>query len=133
MVINSNFNEPFKQIIMIKSFFTVLLSCLLLNTAIAQDSAKNIPTPNPAKKILLAEASCGKCKFGMAGDDCELAVRINGKSYYLDGASIDAFGNAHAADGFCNVIRRSKVQGRLWTTALKQATSNYYLKQPEKQ
>ena len=59
------------------------------------------------------DASCGKCKFGLAGKTCDLAVRIDGKAYYADGAGIDNFGDAHAKDGFCNAIRKAEVQGEL--------------------
>jgi hypothetical protein len=38
--------------------------------------------------------------FGMEGHGCELAVRIDGKSYFVDGSSIDSHGDAHAKDGF---------------------------------
>ena len=36
-------------------------------------------------KMLIAEASCGQCQFKMEGKGCDLAVRINGKSYFVDG------------------------------------------------
>jgi hypothetical protein len=36
----------------------------------------------------------------MEGHGCELAVRIDGKSYFVDGSSIDSHGDAHASDGF---------------------------------
>lgn len=49
----------------------------------------------------------------MNGSECELAVRINGKSYYVDGADIDSFGDAHAKDGFCNAISKAEVQGEI--------------------
>lgn len=57
------------------------------------------------------EAACGECKFGLAGSSCDLAVRIDGKAYFVDGTSIDAHGDAHASDGFCNAIRRAVVSG----------------------
>jgi hypothetical protein len=59
------------------------------------------------------DASCGKCKFGLPGKTCDLAVRIDGKAYYADGAGIDNFGDAHAKDGFCNAIRKAEVQGEV--------------------
>lgn len=59
------------------------------------------------------EASCGECKFGMAGDGCDLAVRIDGKSYYVDGAKLDDHGDAHAEDGMCNCVRKAKVTGEI--------------------
>jgi hypothetical protein len=59
----------------------------------------------------VVDASCGKCRFGISGDDCELAVRINGKAYLVDNAGINNFGDAHAKDGFCNAVRKAEVKG----------------------
>jgi hypothetical protein len=53
---------------------------------------------NPKSQIV--EASCGQYQFGMEGKACDLAVRIDGKAYFVDGTSIDSHGDAHAADGF---------------------------------
>ncbi|MBC7934927.1 MAG: hypothetical protein H7Y86_06170 [Rhizobacter sp.] len=62
----------------------------------------------------IVEASCGQCKFGMKGKTgCDLAVRINGAPYFVDGSSIDKHGDAHAKDGFCESIRKAKVSGAL--------------------
>jgi hypothetical protein len=49
----------------------------------------------------------------MAGKGCTLAVRIKGKSYFVDKANIDSFGDAHRSDGFCNAISKAKVQGEI--------------------
>lgn len=57
------------------------------------------------------EASCGICNFDMTGDDCELAIRIEGKEYYVEGSTIDEHGNAHAEDGLCNTTRKARVRG----------------------
>lgn len=65
------------------------------------------------KKVQVVEASCGQCQFGLAGTDCDLAVRIDGKAYYVDGSHIDDHGDAHATDGFCNAIRKAEVQGEV--------------------
>jgi hypothetical protein len=53
------------------------------------------------KKPQIVEASCGQCQFGMEGHGCELAVRIDGKSYFVDGSSIDSHGDAHAKMVLC--------------------------------
>jgi hypothetical protein len=64
-------------------------------------------------KTQIVEASCGECQFGMKGPACDLAVRINGKSYFVDGTSIDSHGDAHAEDGFCAAIRKAEVSGKI--------------------
>ena len=64
-------------------------------------------------KTQIVEASCGQCQFKMKGHGCELAVRIDGKPYFVDGASIDSFGDAHADDGFCASIRKAEVVGKI--------------------
>jgi len=68
---------------------------------------------NPKKRVNVVEASCGQCQFKMPGKGCTLAVRINGKAYFVDKAHIDGFGDAHAKMGFCNAIRKAKVQGEI--------------------
>ena len=81
------------------------------STAQTKEKAPN--KLDSTKKVLVAEASCGQCQFGLAGTDCDLAVRIDGKAYYVDGSHIDDHGDAHAADGFCNAIRKAEVQGEV--------------------
>ena len=62
----------------------------------------------------IMEASCGQCMFAMDEQvGCDLAVRFNQKSYFVSGAAIDDFGDAHAEDGFCNSIRKAKVKGHI--------------------
>ncbi|RYZ45087.1 MAG: hypothetical protein EOP49_25845, partial [Sphingobacteriales bacterium] len=90
----------------------ILLAVALLCSAPAfgQQQTKTAATTAQTRVV---EASCGKCKFGMGGDDCALAVRFNGKAYLVDGTSIDNFGDAHASDGFCNSIRQARVSGQV--------------------
>lgn len=59
----------------------------------------------------VVEASCGECKFGMKGDDCDLAIRWKGKGYFVDGVNQDSLGDAHGADGICETIRKARVTG----------------------
>jgi len=73
-------------------------------------AAKQDPAEEPGR---LVEASCGQCNFDLIGDGCDLAVRMDGKAYFVDGSSIDQHGDAHAADGMCNAIRRARVEGHL--------------------
>ncbi|MEM5563687.1 DUF6370 family protein [Psychroserpens sp. AS72] len=61
------------------------------------------------------ELSCGQCQFGLTSQDgCDLAVRIDDKGYFVDGADIDDFGDAHDKNtGFCEVIRTAEVSGEV--------------------
>lgn len=60
------------------------------------------------------EASCGQCKLGMAGKKgCDLAVRIDNKNYFVEGADMNQFGDAHGQDGMCNAIRKAEVSGEI--------------------
>lgn len=61
----------------------------------------------------IVETSCGECNFKMAGDDCDLAVKISGKYYFVEGSGVDEHGDAHAADGLCTVVRKAKVTGNI--------------------
>ncbi|MDO8644188.1 MAG: DUF6370 family protein [bacterium] len=63
----------------------------------------------------IVEASCGQCQFGLKAKKpgCDLAVRIDGKAYFVDGTRIDDHGDAHGPDGFCNRVRRALVTGRI--------------------
>lgn len=62
---------------------------------------------------MTVDASCGQCKLGLKGKGCSLAVRVNGKAYFVDGTDIDSHGDAHADNGFCNKIRKAQVQGEV--------------------
>lgn len=62
----------------------------------------------------IVEASCGQCQFGMKEKKgCDLAIRFEGESYFVTGTGIDDHGDAHAADGFCQRIRKAKVTGEI--------------------
>ena len=61
----------------------------------------------------IVEASCGECQFKLEGSGCDLAVRIDGKSYFVDGAKIDEHGDAHSQHGMCNAIRQARVTGEI--------------------
>ncbi len=63
----------------------------------------------------IVEASCGQCQFGMTSQKgCDLAIKIDGKAYFVDGTKIDDHGDAHnKKDGFCEVIRKAKITGKI--------------------
>lgn len=83
-------------------FLTFLL--LICISANAQDKTK----------MQIVEAACGQCQFGMKDKKgCDLAVRIEGKSYFVDGTNLDDHGDAHAEDGFCSAVRKAEVAGEI--------------------
>ena len=49
--------------------------------------------------------------FKMKGKGCSLAVKFKGENYFVDGTDIDDHGDAHDKEGFCNAIKKAKVQG----------------------
>ena len=62
----------------------------------------------------VVEAACGQCQFRMTKKSgCDLAVKIDGKSYFVDGTTIHDHGDAHADDGFCETIRQVEVKGEI--------------------
>jgi hypothetical protein len=70
---------------------------------------------NNKSKKQTVELSCGQCQFELTSQKgCDLAVRIDGKAYFIDGAHIDDFGDAHDEHtGFCEVIRKAEVTGKV--------------------
>ena len=64
-------------------------------------------------QVQTMEVACGECQFDLPGNGCNLAVRVDGKAYFVEGTGIDDHGDAHAADGFCNSVRLAEVEGTL--------------------
>jgi hypothetical protein len=95
-----------------KQLFIAVITLMFSMSAGAQEQKKDYATIDPSKKIQSAEVSCGECQFKMKGKSCHLAVRLDGKDYWVDGADVDSFGDAHDKQtGFCNAIRKADVQG----------------------
>ena len=83
----------------------ILISALLLAFSCTKKDENSV----------IAEVSCGQCQFDLhTQDGCDLAIRLDGKAYFVDGADIDDFGDAHdEKTGFCEVIRKAEVSGKL--------------------
>ena len=95
-----------------KNILLILFTCSAFSAALAQKSKAGYNTTKE-KGSQIVEASCGQCQFKMEGKSCDLAVRINGKSYFVDGTKIDDHGDAHAKDGFCEKIRKAEIKGSI--------------------
>ncbi|GAB2792802.1 hypothetical protein HNQ93_003655 [Hymenobacter luteus] len=97
-----------------KSLLLLLLtSAATVSAAQAQATTTTAAAPDPQKDVRVVQASCGQCQLGLPGKSCDLAVRFDGKAYFVDGTTIDSHGDAHAKDGFCQTIRRAEVQGKV--------------------
>lgn len=95
--------------ILIVFTFVVFFGC----TSYAQNTGIKTAKPDSTKKIETVDAACGQCQFHLPGKGCNLAIRIDGKAYFVDGTTIDEHGDAHATDGFCEAIRKAAVQGEI--------------------
>ena len=77
-------------------------------------SKTDSPKGNNISINQVVEAACGQCQFRMTEKSgCDLAVKIDGKSYFVDGTTIHDHGDAHADDGFCRAIRQAEVKGEI--------------------
>ncbi len=111
------------KIINIKTLFTLLF--LFSIVLVHAQSKKKLTKPQ------VVEVSCGQCQFGMTEKKgCDLAVRIDGKCYFIEGTSIDSHGDAHKEDGFCNAIRKAEVTGKIVNNRFK--TTSFKLLPEEK-
>ncbi|WP_231492175.1 DUF6370 family protein [Pedobacter sp. Leaf170] len=83
----------------------------------------NANTQTSPKKVItkqVVDIACGECQFKMLaspqggkGKSCDLAIRIDGKPYFVDGKNIDDFGDAHGEHGFCNAVSKAEVSGEI--------------------
>ena len=103
--------STFLTLDLMKKLFLAICMVWSFTSLCAQDSTGL--KFDPSKKSMIVEAACGQCLFQMKGKGCTLAVRIKGKSYFVEKAHIDAFGDAHDTEGFCNAISKAKVQGQV--------------------
>ena len=114
-------------------FLLTSMVCVLIGSGLlAQKTESKVAKPDPNKKIQIVEASCGECQFKLAGNGCDLAVRIDGKAYFVDGTDIDSHGDAHANDGFCKAVRKAEVQGEVVNNRFKITYFKLVVKDPAK-
>ena len=62
----------------------------------------------------VVEAACGHCQLGLKGDKgCEIAIRYEGTSYFVDGFKLTDLGDPHADGGLCSKVHKAKVTGQI--------------------
>lgn len=79
----------------------------------AQDTTQKKLVFDSKKTTYTVETTCGNCLYKMKGEGCHLAIKLKNKNYFVDGTNIDDHGDAHDTDGFCNAIKKAKVQGEI--------------------
>lgn len=95
-----------------KTLITILGVVLFSFSSTAQNTID--PADADATQIQIVEASCGQCNFGLTSKEgCDLAVKIDGKAYWVDGTDIHSHGDAHGAEGFCNSVRKAEIIGAI--------------------
>ncbi len=94
-----------------KKLLLGLFALIMFNSSNAQDTTSKKLVFNSQLPSYEVEASCGTCMFKMKGKGCVLAVKFQGKNYFVNGTDIEDHGDAHDKEGFCNAIRKAKVQG----------------------
>ena len=72
---------------------------------------ESIPADNYISGNVLV--SCGMCNFMTEDNDCSLAIKVGANTYKVNGVGIDEHGDSHAKDGYCNVIKKVYVEGRV--------------------
>lgn len=97
----------------VRSVLRLALAFLLIAGPTIAAAAQESPRAGIAVPPQVAEVACGQCQFGMPGPGCDLAVRIAGSTFFVDGSGIDDHGDAHAETGLCNCIRQAWVAGRI--------------------
>jgi hypothetical protein len=99
------------KLIFMKSILSIF--ALLFSLSINAQEKKSTGKFDEKKKSYEVLASCGTCNFKMKAPGCPLAIKLEDKYYFVEGTKIDDHGDAHAEDGFCNVIKKAKVQGTI--------------------
>ncbi len=84
-----------------------------ISTALICAMAAMVGCASNTNRSQVVDAACGECQFALEGESCDLAVRIDGQAYFVDGTGIDDHGDAHGDDGFCNSIRQARVTGEI--------------------
>jgi hypothetical protein len=89
-------------------------ACVVLLVLLGCVQARRSSPIERSEDGCVVRAGCAACIFKMEGvSDCLLAVKIDETPYLVVGSDIDDHGDAHAADGMCNVARMARVRGRI--------------------
>lgn len=89
-----------------------ILAALLLG-GLVSSGCRHQPAAIVLSEPTVVEAACGECLLGLPGKSCDLAIRQGDQAWFVDGVHLDDHGDAHAADGMCQVVRKARVTGEV--------------------
>ncbi len=93
---------------------TILPALFIAGCKKTSDAPTSKAPTTVAATTQTVETGCATCIFEMKDvTGCKLAVKIDGKAYLVGGKSMDDLGDAHAADGLCNIARKAEVTGKI--------------------
>ena len=93
-----------------KKIISIISVVVLSFSANAQSKA----VTNDPSLVQVVEVSCGQCNFGLTDKKgCDLAVRMDGKAYWVTGTDIHSHGDAHGENGFCSTVRKAEIAGEI--------------------
>ena len=98
------------------SMLRTLSLLVLLSSSIGCARSEDRPAIEVSDSRVLdgrCEVACGQCLFDLEGEGCTLAIRWQGDAMFVAGSGIDDHGDAHAAEGLCNMIRSGDVKGEV--------------------
>ena len=97
-----------------RRLFPLLTVSTVLIVALGCQSSEDASTPQGTSAAAstenrIVEVGCAGCLFNMEGaEGCQLAVKIDGKTYLVSGADIDT----HEA-GLCDSAKQAVVEGEV--------------------
>ena len=113
-----------------KTLIIIINIVLISFTAKGQKNVEKVES----LPIQVVEASCGQCNFGLTSKKgCDLAVKIDGKAYWVDGTDIHSHGDAHGDGGFCTTVRKAEIAGKIGDDGRFKATHFVLLPKKSKQ
>jgi len=99
---------------MYKQLILFAVATLLLTACQSKLNTTQVTNSSPEQvETFVADVSCGQCNLELDGDGCDLAIRLEDATYFVDGISIDDLGDPHDEGGLCNKIRQAKIQGKV--------------------
>lgn len=78
-------------------------------------SVNSLVTSVPKDGIIdgLVITSCGKCQRWTRARVCNLAVKIDNKTYSVKGTNVHDHGDAHSGEGLCSSVRVARAKGKM--------------------